>query len=40
MNDLRSGFAGLTEAQKAQLAASLGGQEAMSGLLAIVECVR
>lgn len=36
MNDLRSGFAGLTEAQKAQLAASLGGQEAMSGLLAIV----
>lgn len=36
MKDLRSGFAGLTEAQKAQVAAALGGQEAMSGLLAIV----
>lgn len=36
MKDLRSGFAGLTEAQKAQVASALGGQEAMSGLLAIV----
>ena len=36
MKDLRSGFAGLTEAQKAQMASALGGQEAMSGLLAIV----
>ena len=36
MKDLRSGFAGLTEAQKAQMASAIGGQEAMSGLLAIV----
>ena len=36
MLDMRKGFAGLTEDQKAQMAASLGGQEAMSGLLAIV----
>lgn len=36
MGDLRTGFAGLSEAEKAQMAASLGGQEAMSGLLAIV----
>ena len=36
MVDLRKGFAGLTADQKAQMAASLGGQEAMSGLLAIV----
>lgn len=36
MVDLRKGFAGLTKDQKAQMAASLGGQEAMSGLLAIV----
>ncbi len=36
MLDLRKGFAGLTEEQKAEKAASLGGQEAMSGLLAIV----
>ena len=36
MVDMRSGFAGLTEEQKANMAASLGGQEAMSGLLAIV----
>lgn len=32
---LRSGFSGLTENQKASYAAMLGGQEAMSGLLAI-----
>ena len=36
MTDLRSGFSGLTQDQKAQMAAALGGQEAMSGLLAIV----
>lgn len=36
MADMRKGFADLTEAQKAQMAAALGGQEAMSGLLAIV----
>lgn len=36
MVDLRKGFAGLTADQKAQMAATLGGQEAMSGLLAIV----
>lgn len=36
MKDLRSGFSGLTEEQKTQMAATLGGQEAMSGLLAIV----
>lgn len=34
--DLRSSFAGLSEAEKASMAAALGGQEAMSGLLAIV----
>lgn len=36
MVDLRKGFSGLTQDQKAQMAAALGGQEAMSGLLAIV----
>lgn len=36
MVDLRKGFAGLTADQKAQMAATLGGQEAMTGLLAIV----
>lgn len=36
MGDLRNGFAGLGEAEKASMAATLGGQEAMSGLLAIV----
>lgn len=36
MLDLRKGFSGLTEEQKAQMAATIGGQEAMSGLLAIV----
>ena len=36
MADLRTGFSGLSEAESAQMAAALGGQEAMSGLLAIV----
>lgn len=36
MLDMRAGFSGLTEDQKATYAAMLGGQEAMSGLLAIV----
>ncbi len=36
MLDLRGGFANLTDAEKAQMAATIGGQEAMSGLLAIV----
>lgn len=36
IGDLRNGFSGLSEAEKAQMAAALGGQEAMSGLLAIV----
>lgn len=36
MLDMRDGFADLTEVQKAEKAAALGGQEAMSGLLAIV----
>ncbi len=36
MGDLRKGFANLSEAEKANMAATLGGQEAMSGLLAIV----
>lgn len=36
MQDLRKGFSGLTEEQKTQMAATIGGQEAMSGLLAIV----
>lgn len=36
MKDLRKGFSGLTEDQKTQMAATIGGQEAMSGLLAIV----
>lgn len=36
MLDLRDGFSGLSESEKAQMAAALGGQEAMSGLLAIV----
>lgn len=34
--DLREGFSGLSEAEAAEMAASLAGQEAMSGLLAIV----
>lgn len=36
MEQLRSKFAGLTSEEQAQYAAMLGGQEAMSGLLAIV----
>lgn len=36
MADLRAGFSGLSEAEQAQIASSLAGQEAMSGLLAIV----
>jgi TP901 family phage tail tape measure protein len=36
VGDMRQGFAGLTEDEKATYAAMLGGQEAMSGLLAIV----
>lgn len=36
MLDLRSGFAGLTEEEKGSYAAMLGGQEALSGLLSIV----
>lgn len=36
MEDLRQGFSGLSEAEAAQMAAALGGQEAMSGLLAMV----
>lgn len=36
MDDLRSGFSGLSEDEKTNMAATLGGTEAMSGLLAIV----
>lgn len=36
MGDLRNGFKGLSKAEQTQLATSLAGQEAMSGLLAIV----
>lgn len=36
MSDLREKFGGMTEAEKAQYAAMLAGQEGMSGLLAIV----
>jgi len=36
MKDLQAGFNGLSEAEAAELASSLAGQEAMSGLLAIV----
>lgn len=36
MADLRNGFDGLTEAEQTQIASQLAGQEAMSGLLAIV----
>lgn len=36
MRELRSSFDGLTEAEKAQYAATLAGQEGMSGFLAIV----
>lgn len=36
LTDLRSSFAGLTQEEQIQMAANLAGQEAMSGLLAIV----
>ena len=36
MEDLRRGFSGMTKDQQAAMAATIGGQEAMSGLLAIV----
>lgn len=36
ITDLRDGFSGLSEAEAVQMASSLGGQEAMAGLLAIV----
>lgn len=36
LQDMRKGFSNLTEAEKTQYAAMLAGQEAMSGLLAIV----
>ena len=36
MGELRNSFDGLSEAEKAQMASAIGGQEAMSGLLAIV----
>jgi TP901 family phage tail tape measure protein len=36
IDDLRAGFAQLTPAQKAQAASAIGGQEAMGGLLAIM----
>lgn len=36
LGELREGFAGLTEAEQAQYAKAIAGQEAMSGLLAIV----
>lgn len=36
VSDLRNGFAGLSDEEKTQVASALAGQEAMSGLLAIV----
>lgn len=36
LEDLRTGFSGLNEAEQASFASIIGGQEAMSGLLAIV----
>lgn len=36
IGDLRNSFSGLSESEKAEMASSLAGQEAMSGLLAIV----
>lgn len=36
LNDLRTGFSNLTEAEKAEYAAGIAGKEGMSGLLAIV----
>lgn len=40
MTDMRKGFAGLTEAQKAQYAAMLAGKTGMSGLLGIVNATQ
>ena len=36
LNEMRDGFSGLTEAEKAEYAAGIAGKEGMSGLLAIV----
>ena len=36
VSDLRNGFAGLSDEEKTQVASALAGQEAMSGLLAVV----
>ncbi len=36
LRDLRTGFAGLSESERASTAASLAGQEAMSGMLALI----
>ena len=36
MQDMRAGFAGMSELDQADIAAKLGGQEAMSGILAMV----
>lgn len=36
VSDLRNGFAGLSDEEKTQIASALAGQEAMSGLLAVV----
>lgn len=36
LRDLRTGFAGLSESEQASTAASLAGQEAMSGMLALI----
>lgn len=36
LSDLRSGFSGLTETQKAQYASTIAGKQGMSGLLALV----
>ncbi len=36
MQDMRAGFAGMSELKQADIAAKLGGQEAMSGILAMV----
>ncbi len=37
LRDLRAGFSGLSESARASTAASLAGQEAMSGMLALIE---
>lgn len=36
MQDMRAGFAGMSELEQADIAAKIGGQEAMSGILAMV----